>query len=65
MKYLKDEEVIEMAKVGNRNQVTLSCTVCKEQNYRVSKNKKNNPERLEINKYCPRCQKHTAHKEDK
>ena len=54
-----------MAKVGNRNQVTLSCTVCKEQNYTVSKNKKNNPERLEINKYCPRCQKHTAHKEDK
>lgn len=54
-----------MAKVGNRSLVTLACTECKEQNYRVSKNKKNNPERLEINKYCPRCQKHTTHKENK
>ncbi len=54
-----------MAKVGNRNQVTFVCSECKEENYRLSKNKKNNPERLEISKYCPRCQKHTVHKEKK
>lgn len=54
-----------MAKVGNRNNVTLVCTVCAEENYRESKNKKNTPERLEINKYCSRCQKHTVHKEKK
>ena len=55
-----------MAKKGeNRELVTLSCTVCKEKNYRTPKNKKNTTDRLELNKYCPKCQKHTAHKEDK
>lgn len=54
-----------MAKVGNRSLVTLACVDCTEENYRVSKNKKNDPERLEINKYCSRCQKHTTHKEKK
>ena len=54
-----------MAKVGNRNLVTLVCAECKEENYRVSKNKKNDPERLEINKFCKRCGQHTAHKEEK
>lgn len=54
-----------MAKVGNRQQKTLTCTVCKEQNYRTEKNIKNTTERLEISKYCPRCKKHTIHKEEK
>ncbi|MEO3150574.1 50S ribosomal protein L33, partial [Turicibacter sanguinis] len=26
---------------------------------------RNNPERLEMNKYCPRCKKATAHREKK
>ena len=54
-----------MAKPGNRALVTLSCTVCKEKNYRVSKNKKKDPKRLELNKYCSRCKKTTLHKEEK
>ena len=55
-----------MAKKGEaRANVTLVCSECKEENYRVSKNKRNTPERLELNKYCSRCQKHTAHKEEK
>lgn len=55
-----------MAKKGeNRELVTLKCTVCNEKNYRTQKNKKNTTERLELNKYCPRCKKHTAHKEEK
>ena len=55
-----------MAKKGeNRELVTLKCTVCNEKNYRTSKNKKNTTERLELNKYCPKCRKHTAHKEEK
>lgn len=45
--------------------VTLACTECKERNYSTSKNKRNQPERIEINKFCPRCNKHTAHKETK
>lgn len=54
-----------MAKVGNRQNKTLVCTVCGEENYRTSKNVKNTTDRLELNKYCSRCQKHTAHKEKK
>ncbi len=54
-----------MAKVGNRQGKTLTCTVCKEQNYRTQKNVKNTTERLELNKYCPTCRKTTLHKEEK
>ena len=52
-------------KKGNRNAITLACTVCKNRNYQTTKNKKNDPDRLEINKYCKFCRKHTPHKETK
>ena len=29
------------------------------------KNKKNTPDKLELNKYCPFCKKHTVHTETK
>ena len=48
-----------------RVKVTLACTECKQGNYDSMKNKKNNPERLEMNKYCPFCRKHTLHRESK
>mgnify|MGYP000018503397 CR=1 FL=1 len=55
-----------MAKKGEaRERITLACTVCKEQNYRTEKNKKNTTERLELNKYCSTCKKTTPHKEGK
>lgn len=54
-----------MAKVGNRQNKTLVCTVCGNENYRTDKNVKNTTARLEISKYCPKCQKHTDHKEKK
>ena len=60
-----------MAKKGARNHVALECTECKEnskvsrENYFVSKNKTNTPDKLEISKYCPVCKKHTVHKEKK
>ena len=54
-----------MAKLGNRQRKTLKCTVCNSQNYRTEKNIKNTTERLELSKYCPKCNKHTAHKEEK
>ena len=34
-------------------------------NYNTMKNKKNNPDRLEMNKYCRFCRKHTVHQGDK
>ena len=55
-----------MAKKGEaRTGITLKCTVCNEQNFRTEKNKKNTTERLELNKYCPKCRKTTLHKETK
>ncbi len=55
-----------MAKKGEaRENITLVCTVCKEENYRTPKNKRNTPERLEIKKHCPKCNKTTLHKEKK
>lgn len=54
-----------MAKNENRQCVTLVCQECKEQNYRTPKNKKNTTEKLELNKFCSRCRKSTAHKESK
>ncbi|HAQ55739.1 MAG TPA: 50S ribosomal protein L33 [Anaerovibrio sp.] len=48
-----------------RNAVTLACTECKSRNYQTNKNKKNDPDRIEFNKYCKFCKKHTLHKETK
>ena len=48
-----------------RDLVRLICTECKEENYYTDKNKKLNPERIEMKKYCPRCNKHTIHREKK
>ena len=46
-----------------RVKVTLACTECKQRNYNTMKNKKNNADRIEMNKYCKFCKKHTLHKE--
>lgn len=56
----ESERVKEM-----RVKITLACSECKQRNYDTMKNKKNNPDRLEMNKYCRFCRKHTAHKETK
>ena len=48
-----------------RTKITLACTECKQRNYNTKKNKKNDPDRLEMNKYCKFCRKHTLHKETK
>jgi large subunit ribosomal protein L33 len=48
-----------------RVKITLACTECKQRNYDTKKNKKNDPDRLELNKYCKFCRKHTLHKETK
>lgn len=48
-----------------RVKVKLECTECKQRNYDTTKNKKNDPDRIEIKKYCKFCKKHTLHKETK
>ena len=54
-----------MAAKGEREAITLECTECKRRNYTTEKNKKINTERLEVEKYCKFCKKHTTHKETK
>ena len=39
------------------------CTECKERNYITEKNRRNDPNRLEFKKYCPRCRQHQLHRE--
>ena len=63
-------EYLEMGGAANmandaRVKITLVCTECKQRNYDTKKNKKNDPDRLELKKYCKFCRKHTLHKESK
>ena len=48
-----------------RENLTMACTECKQRNYETSKNKRNNPDRVEMTKFCKFCGKHTVHKETK
>jgi large subunit ribosomal protein L33 len=50
---------------GARVNIQEACTECGRINYTSQKNKKNNTERLEMDKYCPFCKRHTKHKETK
>ena len=59
---------------GTRILITLECTECRSNTnkrstgvsrYISQKNRRNNPERIELKKYCRRCNKHTIHKEIK
>jgi len=54
-----------MAKSEKRIKFGLKCVDCGERNYSTMKNKQNSAEKLNLNKYCPRCHKHTSHKEVK
>jgi large subunit ribosomal protein L33 len=40
-----------------------ACSVCQSRNYMSYKNKRNDPDRLKLKKYCRRCRKHTEHRE--
>ena len=59
---------------GTRILITLECTQCRSSlnkrstgvsRYSTQKNRRNNPERLELKKYCSYCNKTTIHKEIK
>ncbi len=54
--------------------ITLECTICRASlnkrspgisRYITQKNRRNNPERLELKKYCSYCNNSTIHKEIK
>ena len=59
---------------GTRILITLECIDCRSNlnkikpgvsRYSTQKNRRNNPERLELKKYCPNCNRVTIHKEIK
>ena len=59
---------------GIRVIITLECTDCRTNTnkrsagisrYTTMKNRRNTPNRLEIKKFCPNCNRHTVHKEIK
>lgn len=43
--------------------VTMACTTCKQRNYITNKNKKTNPDRMELKKFCKYCNDHILHRE--
>ena len=45
--------------------IELACTECGDRNYTTEKNKRNDPRRLELNKFCPRCRCERLHRESK
>ncbi len=46
-----------------RPKITLACQECKNRNYITKKNRRNDPDRLEMKKYCPTCNLHQLHRE--
>lgn len=47
-----------------REKKFLICSECLSRNYQIIKNS-DDPDRLELKKYCPKCGRHTIHKESK
>ena len=48
-----------------REDIIFRCSVCGSENYIGDKNKRLHPDRVEIQKYCKKCNKKTMHKEKK
>lgn len=48
-----------------REKIILVCEECLSRNYTTTKNKTIKGDRLQIKKFCPKCNKHTLHKETK
>ena len=50
-----------MAKATDiRPKITMACAECKHRNYITTKNRRNDPDRIELKKFCPNCGKHTV-----
>lgn len=59
----RSEVTVASKSADVRPKITLACEVCKERNYITKKNRRNNPDRLEMKKYCARCNASTTHRE--
>jgi large subunit ribosomal protein L33 len=50
--------------VSERVPVSLACTECETRNYKTTR-KKAQAGQITLKKYCPKCNRHTVHKETK
>jgi large subunit ribosomal protein L33 len=60
---LDRERGTSVAATDVRPKITMACQECKHRNYITKKNRRNDPDRLELKKFCPNCRRHTAHRE--
>jgi large subunit ribosomal protein L33 len=54
-----------VAKKEDRIVITLACSECRERNYSTAKNRRNDADRMELKKFCPRCRVHRLHRESR
>ncbi len=59
----KEQVAVASKNSDVRPKITMACVDCKDRNYITKKNRRNNPDRLSMNKFCPKCGKHTEHRE--
>jgi large subunit ribosomal protein L33 len=60
---IREQVVVASKSTDVRPKITMACADCKHRNYITKKNRRNNPDRLAFNKFCPNCGKHTEHRE--
>lgn len=48
-----------------REKVILICEKCLSRNYNTTRKKNDINSKIEVIKYCPKCNEHTLHKESK
>ena len=46
-----------------RTKFTFKCRKCNSENYIGTRNKTKQPDKMEVNKYCKKCDSKTLHKE--
>jgi large subunit ribosomal protein L33 len=61
--YAGNRRVRTVAATDVRPKITLACNECKHRNYITKKNRRNDPDRMELKKFCPNCRTHTLHRE--
>ncbi len=61
----KEGNAVAAKSTDIRPKITLACESCKHRNYITKKNRRNDPDRLELKKFCPNCGTHKAHKESR
>ena len=50
--------------MSERIPITLVCSDCEARNYKTTR-KQSHQGQLELKKFCPKCKRHTVHKETK